>query len=116
MTYKGMMLSDVPNAAMAVGYTNASWTLKCELTIEYVCRLLAHMDRHGYRSATPRRRDPTVTEEPLIDFSSGYVRRGIDRLPRQGSVAPWKAYQNYALDLVLLRHRAVDDGSLDFAR
>lgn len=116
MTYKGMMLSDVPNAAMAVGYTNASWTLKCELTIEYVCRLLAHMDRHGYRSATPRRRDPGVTEEPLIDFSSGYVRRGIDRLPRQGSVAPWKAYQNYALDLVLLRHRAVDDGSFDFAR
>jgi cation diffusion facilitator CzcD-associated flavoprotein CzcO len=116
LVYKGMMLSDVPNAAMAVGYTNASWTLKCELTTEYVCRLLAYMDAKGYRSVTPRRRDPKPAEEPLIDFTSGYVRRAADRLPRQGSFAPWKLYQNYALDLLTLRHGAIDDGTVELAR
>jgi cation diffusion facilitator CzcD-associated flavoprotein CzcO len=115
MTYKGMMLSGVPNMAFAVGYTNASWTLKCELTCEYVCRLLAHMDQHGYRVCTPRNRDPSVTEQPLIDFSSGYVMRAIDQFPRQGSRAPWRLYQNYARDLVLLRFGALEDDSIEFS-
>jgi cation diffusion facilitator CzcD-associated flavoprotein CzcO len=115
MTYKGMMLSDVPNMALAVGYTNASWTLKCELTCEYVCRLLNHMDQRGYRVCTPRNRDPSVTEEPLIDFSSGYVMRSIDQFPKQGSRAPWRLYQNYARDLLLIRYGAIDDDALDFS-
>jgi monooxygenase len=115
LTYKGMMLSGVPNLAFAVGYTNASWTLKCELTCEYVCRLLNHMDEHGYQICTPRNRDPSVTEEPLIDFSSGYVLRSIDRFPKQGSKAPWRLYQNYARDLVLLRFGAIEDEAMEFS-
>ena len=116
LTYKGMMLSGVPNLAFAVGYTNASWTLKCELTCEYVCRMLNHMDERGYRICTPRNLDPSVTEEPLIDFSSGYVLRAIDRFPRQGSKAPWRLYQNYARDLVLLRFGAIEDEGIEFSR
>jgi cation diffusion facilitator CzcD-associated flavoprotein CzcO len=116
MTYKGMMLSGVPNLAFAVGYTNASWTLKCELTCEYVCRLLNHMDAHGYEICTPLNRDPSVVEEPLIDFSSGYVLRSIDQFPRQGSKTPWRLHQNYARDLVLLRFGAIDDEAMEFSR
>jgi len=71
MTYKGMMSSDVPNMAMALGYTNASWTLKCDLTSDYVCRLLNFMDEHGYAYGTPRKRDPSVAEEPALSFISG---------------------------------------------
>ena len=115
MTYKGMMLSGAPNLAFAVGYTNASWTLKCELTSEYVSRLLNHMDERGYRICTPRNRDPAVTDEPLIDFSSGYVRRAIDQFPRQGSKAPWRLHQNYARDLVLLRFGAIEDDAIEFS-
>jgi monooxygenase len=116
MTYKGMMLSGVPNLAFAIGYTNASWTLKCELTCEYVCRLLNHMDPRGYEICVPRNRDPSVADEPLIDFSSGYVLRAIDQFPRQGSKAPWRLYQNYARDLVLLRFGAIEDAGIEFAR
>jgi len=115
MTYKGMMLSDVPNLALAIGYTNASWTLKCDLTSEYVCRLLNHMDAGGYASCVPRRQ-AGVDELPLIDFNSGYILRSIDRFPRQGSRAPWRLYQNYALDRVSLRHARVDDGAMRFGR
>jgi cation diffusion facilitator CzcD-associated flavoprotein CzcO len=115
MVYKGMMLSDVPNLAFAVGYTNASWTLKCDLTSEYVCRLLGHMDRHGYVQCRPRRNDPSVKEVPLIDFSSGYVQRALAMLPKQGSAAPWRLYQNYALDRVMLRRGRIDDGAMEFA-
>ena len=113
MSYKGMMYSDVPNLASAFGYTNASWTLKCDLTCEYVARLLNHMDRHGYKQATPRR-DASVEEAPWLDFSSGYVQRALDILPRQGTKKPWKLYQNYALDLVTLRYGKVDDGTMEF--
>ncbi len=116
MSYKGMMYSDVPNLASAFGYTNASWTLKCDLTCEYVCRLINFMGRRGYAAATPRKTDPTVTEAPWLDFSSGYVQRALDSLPRQGSKRPWKLYQNYALDLVTLRYGAVDDGTMEFKR
>jgi monooxygenase len=115
MGYKGMMLSGVPNMAVAIGYTNASWTLKCDLTCEYVCRLLKHMDEHGYRQATPVNNDPSVAEEPFIDFTSGYVLRAIDRFPRQGSKAPWRLYQNYARDIVALRHGKLEDGALVFS-
>ena len=116
MAYKGMMCSDVPNLALAIGYTNASWTLKCDLTCEYVCRLLNYMDERGYTTCCPRRTDPKVTEAPLLDFSSGYVQRSIERFPRQGSVTPWKLYQNYAFDMLSLRHAKLDDGTLQFGR
>jgi cation diffusion facilitator CzcD-associated flavoprotein CzcO len=114
LTYKGMMLSDVPNAAFAVGYTNASWTLKCELTAEYVCRVLNHMDAQGRRVATPRVRGP-VEPEPIIDFSSGYVQRALHKFPKQGSRRPWRLYQNYALDTFALRLGDVDDDELELS-
>jgi cation diffusion facilitator CzcD-associated flavoprotein CzcO len=114
MGYKGMMLTGVPNAAAAIGYTNASWTLKCDLTCEYVCRLLAHMDEHGYGSVMPVNNDPSVELQPFIDFSSGYVLRAIDKFPKQGSKAPWRLYQNYARDIVSLRYGALEDGALQF--
>ncbi len=114
--FKGVMFSDVPNLFAAFGYTNASWTLKCDLTCAYVARLINHMDRRGYAACTPRLRDPSVSPEPLIDFSSGYVQRAIDQLPRQGSKKPWKLYQNYVRDLLSLRFGSIDDGALEFAR
>jgi cation diffusion facilitator CzcD-associated flavoprotein CzcO len=115
MSYKGMMLSGVPNMAFSVGYTNASWTLKCDLTCEYVCRLLNHMDEAGLRQCTPHNRDPRVSERPFIDFSSGYVLRSIDKFPKQGSKAPWKLHQNYPMDILNLRFGSVDDGVMEFS-
>jgi cation diffusion facilitator CzcD-associated flavoprotein CzcO len=115
LTYKGMMLSDFPNFAYTLGYTNASWTLKADLTSEYICRLLNHMDVGGYRICTPRVSDPSITEEPLLDFNSGYVLRSIERLPKQGSKEPWKLRQNYPMDLRMLRRGAIDDGSMRFS-
>jgi cation diffusion facilitator CzcD-associated flavoprotein CzcO len=115
LSYKGMMYSDVPNLAAAFGYTNASWTLKCDLTCEYVCRLLNYMDAHGYRQCTPRNDDPSITTTPWIDFTSGYVQRSIEQFPKQGTRSPWRLYQNYALDLLSLRFTAVDDGVMRFS-
>ncbi len=115
LNYKGMMCSGLPNMASALGYTNASWTLKCDLTSAYVCRLLNYMDEQGYRQCMPQNNDPTVSEQPLIDFSSSYVLRAIDRFPKQGSKAPWRLYQNYALDLLTLKFGAVDDGVMQFS-
>ena len=115
MTYKGMMLSGVPNLALAFGYTNASWTLKCDLTCEYVCRLLNHMEEHGYRQCTARNRDPSIIEEPFVDLTSGYVKRSIEKFPRQGSRAPWRLYQNYALDIISLRFGSVEDEAMEFS-
>jgi hypothetical protein len=114
--YKGMMFSDVPNLAIALGYTNASWTLKCDLTCEYVCRLLKHMDEHGYRQVTPRNHDPSLPTQPFIDLNAGYVQRSIDKFPKQGLKAPWRLHQNYARDVALLRFGALEDEALEFAR
>ena len=116
MTYKGMMLSGVPNAAFTVGYTNASWTLKADLTSEYVCRLLNHMSAHGYRSCVPEVTDPEVTEQPLLDFTSGYVLRSLDQFPKQGSKEPWKLRQNYVFDIGTIRRGPIDDGAMRFSR
>ena len=115
MSYKGMMYSDVPNMASSFGYTNASWTLKCDLTCEYVTRLLNHMSRTGMRQATPRLTDADVQPEPWLDFSSGYVQRSIGRFPRQGSKTPWKLHQNYARDLMALRFGSVNDAAMVFS-
>jgi monooxygenase len=116
LAYKGMMYSDVPNLASSFGYTNASWTLKSDLTAGYVCRLLNYMDAHGYDTCTPRKHDPSITEEPAIDFSSGYIQRALDELPKQGSTRPWRLHQNYAFDILEFRFACVDDGTMEFAR
>ena len=116
LNYRGTMLSDVPNLAIALGYTNASWTLKCDLVCEFVCRLLNHMEKNGFRSCVPRVREEGMPTEPLLNFSSGYVQRAIEQLPKQGPKAPWRLYQNYFLDLLGLRHGAVDDGVIEFSR
>ena len=116
MSYKGMMYSDVPNLASSFGYTNASWTLKSDLTAEYVCRLLKHMDARGYDTCTARKHDPSVAEQPAIDFSSGYIQRALDVLPKQGSKRPWRLYQNYALDLLEFRFSSVNDGTMEFSK
>jgi monooxygenase len=116
MSYKGMMFSDIPNLASAMGYTNASWTLKCELTSQYVCRLINAMDQHGYRQCTPRLNDPTITNEPILNFTSGYVQRALATLPHQGSKKPWKLNQNYVLDLLALRYGKLHDDAMEFSR
>ncbi|HEX4937330.1 MAG TPA: NAD(P)/FAD-dependent oxidoreductase [Candidatus Kapabacteria bacterium] len=116
MNYKGVMFRDLPNFAMVFGYTNASWTLKADITCEYLCRLLKLMDRKGARQCTPRAKPGSVHEVPFLDMKSGYVQRALSRLPRQGSRAPWKLYQNYALDLAMLRFGKIEDDVLEFTR
>jgi cation diffusion facilitator CzcD-associated flavoprotein CzcO len=115
MAYKGMMLSGVPNFAFTIGYTNASWTLKADLVSQYVVRLLRHLDRHGYARCVPVNDDPTVTEQPLLDFQAGYVLRSIDELPKAGSRAPWRLGMNYLHDLLKLRYGRLDD-AMRFSR
>jgi len=116
MAYKGMMLGDVPNLAFTIGYTNASWTLKADLVAEYLCRLLNHMDANGYDVCVPHLSDPSVKEEPILDFTSGYVLRSVAELPKQGSKEPWKLRQNYAVDLRKLRYASLEDGEMRFSR
>jgi hypothetical protein len=116
LAYKGMMLSGVPNFALALGYTNASWTLKCDLVSEYVCRLLNHLDAHGYQQVTPTAPEGSMETEPLIDLKSGYVLRSVGLLPRQGPEAPWRLHQNYPRDVRMLRRGPVDDSGVRFSR
>ena len=113
--YKGMMFSGVPNLAAAIGYTNASWTLKCDLVCQYVTRLIDYMDANGYRQVTPRWTDPTMPSTPFVDLKSGYVLRAVDQFPKQASRAPWRLYQNYIRDLVMLKHRPLVDEALEFS-
>jgi monooxygenase len=114
VSYKGMMFSGVPNLAITLGYTNASWTLKADLVADYVCRTLAHMDAVGARICTPRTPGPSVETVPFLDLKSGYVLRSLDKLPKQGSVPPWRLHQNYVRDVMLLRRGAVDDDGITF--
>ncbi|MEZ0498217.1 flavin-containing monooxygenase [Sphingomonas sp. IW22] len=109
LNYKGLMFSGVPNLAYSFGYTNASWTLKADLTAAYVVRLLKAMRKRGMRQATPVTRDGDAGDEAFLDFTSGYVRRAIDRFPRQGRRAPWRLHQNYLKDVLALRLGRVDD-------
>jgi monooxygenase len=115
VAYKGMMLCGVPNMAMALGYTNASWTLKVDLVAQHVCRLLAYMDRHQYASCTPQAPDPALPTEPFLDLKSGYVLRSIEQLPKQGPSPPWRLFQNYFRDVRLLKRGPVDD-AMSFKR
>ncbi|ROS38980.1 flavin-containing monooxygenase [Amycolatopsis thermoflava] len=116
LAYKGMMLSGVPNYAFTIGYTNASWTLKADLVAGYVCRLLNHLDEHGYTTCTPVAPPSVTATEPLIDLKSGYVLRSIDKLPKQGPAAPWRLFQNYPRDVMLMRHGSLTDDAMRFAR
>jgi len=115
LAYKGMMLQDLPNAAMAIGYTNASWTLKCELTCEYVTRLLNHMKATGMRQCTPRVQEGSVSPEPLLGLKSGYIMRAADRFPKQGDRFPWRVYQSYLQDYRALKRSDVVDGVMEFS-
>ncbi len=114
LTYKGMMLEGVPNLALAIGYTNASWTLKCDLTCDYVTRLLNHMHETGLRQCTPVNRDATVTAAPLLGLSSGYVTRSADKFPKQGSKFPWQVHQSYLKDYRALKRSPVEDEAMQF--
>jgi len=116
MTYKGMMLSDVPNMAYVVGYTNASWTLKADLVSAYVCRLLNHCAGKGLRQCVPRLRDPGVEAQDWVDFSSGYIQRSLHKFPRQGSKVPWRLHQNYVRDVLNLRYGPLQDSAMEFSR
>jgi cation diffusion facilitator CzcD-associated flavoprotein CzcO len=115
LTYKGMMLEGVPNFALAVGYTNASWTLKCDLTCDYVTRLLNHMHEAELRQCTPVNRDASVTSAPLLGLSSGYVQRSADRFPKQGSKAPWQVHQSYLRDYRALKRSGIEDDAMVFS-
>ena len=116
ISYKGLMFSDIPNFSNTLGYTNASWTLKADLIAEYVCRLLKHMDKTGTRIAVPERKDPNVRPAPLLDMTSGYVARAEAHLPKGADRAPWKLYQNYALDMDQLRNGQLEDGVMAFRK
>jgi cation diffusion facilitator CzcD-associated flavoprotein CzcO len=115
VSYKGMMLSGVPNFNIVIGYTNASWTLKADLVNGYVCRLLDHMDGNGYVTATPLAPREGGTA-PFLDLSSGYVQRSLEDLPKQGSRAPWRLYQNYIKDYRLMRKGSLVDEGITFER
>jgi cation diffusion facilitator CzcD-associated flavoprotein CzcO len=116
ISYKGLMFSDIPNFSNTLGYTNASWTLKADLIAEYVCRLLKHMDQTGTRIAVAERKDPNVRPAPLLDMTSGYVARAEAHLPKGADRAPWKLYQNYALDMDQLRNGKLEDGVMRFKK
>src|SRR3954447_1139776 len=115
VSYKGMMISGVPNFDMVIGYTNASWTLKADLVNRYVCRLLNHMREHGFAAATPVAPAEGGTA-PFLDLSAGYVQRSIAQLPRQGSRAPWRLHQNYLKDLRMMRRGPLADEGMSFSR
>jgi cation diffusion facilitator CzcD-associated flavoprotein CzcO len=116
ISYKGLMFNDIPNFSNTLGYTNASWTLKADLIAEYVCRLLKHMDQTGTRIAVAERKDPNIQTTQLLDMTSGYVARAAAHLPKGADRAPWKLYQNYALDMDQLRNGKLEDGVMAFRK
>lgn len=115
VSYKGIMLDKYPNMAVILGYTNASWTLKADLVCMYVCRLLSYMDKKDWKKCVPIVHDADMEILPLIDFSSGYVLRSIDEIPKQGKEFPWRLHQNYIKDLRILKYNKIDDGHLSFS-
>ncbi len=113
LNYRGMMFGGVPNLAAVFGYTNASWTLKADLTCGYVARLLIYMDKHGYVSATPTLPE-TINTEPLVNLQSGYFLRSLDTLPKQGTETPWRNPENYLKDFKTIRWGKFNDGVMAF--
>jgi cation diffusion facilitator CzcD-associated flavoprotein CzcO len=114
LTYKGMMLEGIPNLAIAIGYTNASWTLKCDLTCDYVCRLLNHMHERGLTEAVPRDHDGSMADETMMGLTSGYIQRSAHLLPKQGTKYPWRVHMSYLRDYRALKMTPVDDGYMEF--
>ncbi|MGH2927714.1 MAG: hypothetical protein ACRDL8_05885, partial [Solirubrobacteraceae bacterium] len=114
LVYRGMMLDGVPNMTFTIGYTNASWTLKADLTARFSCRLLRHMRRRGAATCVAVAPDEAIERRPLIDLASGYVRRSVHDFPSQGTRRPWRLHQNYALDVLELRLARLEDGVLRF--
>ncbi len=114
LSYKGMMLSGVPNLAFSFGYVNASWTLRADLTCEYVCRLLNQMDKQGASACVPEEDPNALVDDDYIDFTSGYVQRALDRMPKQGKKSPWRNYQNYLKDIFYVRLFSIKDSTLRF--
>ena len=115
LTYQGMMLEGVPNLAVALGYTNASWTLKCDLTCDYVCRLLNHMHERGQTECVARNHDASVASGPILGLTSGYIQRSAHLLPKQGSRPPWKVHQSYLRDYRALKMSDIDDSFMEFS-
>lgn len=116
LVYRGMMVSGVPNLVFAMGYTNASWTLKIDLVSRRMCRILNHMRRRGYACCVPAAPEPGIERRPLLDFSSGYVARAAGQMPGQGSRSPWRLRQNYFLDYAAFRFGRLADGVLQFRK
>jgi cyclohexanone monooxygenase len=114
MAYRGMWLSGLPNAIMTFGYTNASWTLKADLTALYTCRLLNYMKKKGFQKAVPVK-DADVQEADYLSFTSGYVQRARAVLPKQGTQAPWQVNQNYLKDILLIKYGRLNDGVMQFS-
>jgi cation diffusion facilitator CzcD-associated flavoprotein CzcO len=115
LMYKGMMIEGVPNLALAIGYTNASWTLKCDLTCDYVCRLLNHMRDRGLTRCVARNRDAPAASGPILGLTSGYIQRSAHLLPKQGTEPPWKVHQSYLRDYRALKMSNVDDSIMEFS-
>jgi monooxygenase len=116
LVYKGLMMSGVPNMAWCFGYTNASWTLRADLSARGVCRLINYMDRHGYDKVVPHAQPADDARVPLLGLTSGYIRRAHDDMPKQGAKAPWYLRQNYLLDLLTTWFGRITDPALAFSR
>ena len=116
MVYKGTMLDGVPNCAISLGYTNMSWTLKCDLISRYLCRLLNFMEENNFTVCSPVLNDSEIQKEELIDFNSGYFQRSAHILPKQGNKSPWKLHQSYLHDILQTNFARLDDGTLKFSR
>ena len=117
MLYRGVMVSDVPNMAMIIGYINASWTLKVDIASEYICKLINHMDKNGYDQVIPQGDATELMEDTVMgSLSSGYIARAADVMPKQGKHAPWKVSNNYLADRKELKQASFDDGVLKFEK
>ncbi|WP_180056750.1 MULTISPECIES: NAD(P)/FAD-dependent oxidoreductase [unclassified Acinetobacter] len=117
MLYRGVMVSDVPNMAMIIGYINASWTLKVDIASEYICKLINHMDKNGYDQVLPQGDATELMEDTVMgSLSSGYIARAADVMPKQGKHAPWKVSNNYLADRKELKQASFDDGVLKFEK
>ncbi len=114
LAYRGVMFSGVPNFGVAIGYTNASWTLKCDLNCRFVSKLLNHMKENNFEVVIPNFDHEKYGTERLLDFDAGYILRAEDVLPKQGSESPWKVHQNYIKDLLALNYVNLNDQHLDY--
>jgi len=112
-SYRGMMFTGLPNTAVMIGYTNASWTLKVDLTAERICRMINYMDRHGLDACVPDAPDG-LDPAPILNLASGYLKRAESVMPKQGDVHPWRTYHNYIQDMLSIRYGAINDGAIRF--